>query len=345
MTPQPKFGCIIPYVDYADTLYLGRQIERNGFDSLWFSDHVIGVGDEPALEQWAVASVLASQTRDLEYGFATTHPYRSPPHILAQQITTTDVITNGNFICGIGAGEAMNLKPYGVEMNRPVSRLVETLELMERLWTQDAVDYDGEFYTYDEASLPIENIQSPHPPIWIGGIGPRMQKITAHRGDGWIPYLQPPDQYEDKLENILDMRDEDEMGRLDRGIYTPMGIAEDRETALEQYGPIGKQIALLSPSMLAEAGHEELILDGIDLVNFTYDEETQERMAEAMEDVPMELVEEICVIGSPEDAVERIESFVEAGVEHFALDLFGDLDSMKTTVELAGSEVVPHFRG
>lgn len=335
----------MPYVGYGESLYVGRLIERSKFDSIWFSDHVIGIGNVPALEQWSLLNILAYTTRGLEYGFATTDIYRRPPHTLAQQITTTDIISKGNFICGVGAGEAMNLKPYGIRMERPVSRLVETVKLMKKLWTEEFVNYEGDFYTYKKASLPLENIRKPHPPIWIGGIGPRMQEITAELGDGWIPYGQTADLYKEKLDNILAVRKKYGGSQLDRGIYIPTGVAEGRDTAIERFGPIGKHIALLFPQFLIETGHEDLVVEGIDLVNFSYDQESQRKIEKESENVPFDLVEDMCIIGAPDDAIEKIEEFRKAGVEHFALDLFGDMGAMKDTIEIYRDKIIPYFKG
>ena len=345
MSEDIKFGCILPFVSLEESLAFAERINKSKFDSLWFSDHVIGIGNVPVLEQWCIASIIA-YTTNLELGFATTNPYVRPPHILAQTATTLDILTKGKFVLGIGAGEAMNLAPYGINWkDRPVSRMKETIIIMKKLWTEENINYKGEFYELKNATLPIKNVRKPHPPIWIGGSGPRMLKITAELAEGWLPYGQTPELYKKKSEVLREyLRRKNKEKEFDWAIYLPTGVAKTQETAIERYAPIGQHIALLFSNTLRELGREDLVEEGISLIDLVYNSETEKRMREAAKKVPMDIVEKMCIIGSPEKAVEIIERFVDSGVRYFVVDLFGKMEYMMETVDIYDKEIIPHFK-
>jgi len=114
----------------------------------------------------------------------------------------------------------MNLKPYGMVMQEPVSRMIETVRIVKKLWTEKWVSYRGKFHRLYKATLKPTPIQSPHPPIWIAANSPQTMGFTAEVGDGWLPHRVSPSIYATEWEQI---RHRAKLGRntdeIEGGLY------------------------------------------------------------------------------------------------------------------------------
>ena len=115
-----------------------------------------------ALEAYSTLSALAMITKKVHLGTSVTNIQTRHPAVLAHMATTLDIMSGGRAVFGIGTGEAMNLDPYGVPWSRPVSRMREVIVMIKRLWTEDSVNYEGEFFKLDEAFLSPKPLQKPH---------------------------------------------------------------------------------------------------------------------------------------------------------------------------------------
>ncbi|MDY6958501.1 MAG: LLM class flavin-dependent oxidoreductase [Halobacteriota archaeon] len=203
-----KFGMMVvyPLPKPIDRVYgLVKRIEDLGFDSLWIPDHLTFPGVSGfTVEAWSVLSVIASKTERLKLITGVTDPHRRNPALLAQTASTVDLISNGRVVLGIGAGEGMNLDPFGIKWDKPVSRMIESIEIMRKLWASDEknrFNYDGKFYKMKKAYLDFKSVQDPIP-IYIAANSPRSRKITGRIGDGWVPILESPDTYKEHLKQI-----------------------------------------------------------------------------------------------------------------------------------------------
>jgi len=200
-------------------------------------DHLVGVAVRrfDSLEAWSVSSALAVKTKHVKLGSCVTDPHRRHPAVLAQTVTTLDHLSNVGPILGIGAGEAMNLEPYGIRWDNPVSRLYEAVKLVKECWAQPVVNFEGNFFCVEDALVEPKPIQKPHPPIWIAGNSPSTMKMTAEIADGWIPVCIPPDVYKENLEKILEWAKS--YGRnpesIEPAILVWVAVAEDRDKARE----------------------------------------------------------------------------------------------------------------
>lgn len=155
--------------------------------------------DEGSLEVFTALAAVAVKTRNVIVGTKVVcAPFRHPG-ILAKTGTTLDIISGGRFILGVGAGWFKNeFEAFSFPFEKRVSQMRETVEIVKMLWTQPVVDYQGKFYRISKAvSLP-KPLQKPHPPIWIGSSGPRMLRLTAELGDGWVIPNQSQQEYRRK---------------------------------------------------------------------------------------------------------------------------------------------------
>lgn len=182
-----------------------RRLEEWGFDGAWCHDHFIPAGtrdiDGPCMDGWTALAGLAAITPRMRVGvFVTGNTYRNPA-LLAKIATTIDHISGGRLNLGMGAGwYELEHTAYGFELGTPGQRLAkleEALEVITRLWSrQPAVSFEGKHYSLHNAPFLPQPLQSPHPPIWIGGGGERKTlRLVAQYADAWnglgpIPMLQ-----------------------------------------------------------------------------------------------------------------------------------------------------------
>ena len=193
---------------------LARRNEEQGFDAVWWVDHLMGWHPDslwtedvtplahsqpnPHLyfDPLLMMALVGQQTKRLRVGVVVTDVIRRPPMVLAQTMLTLDHITGGRAILGLGTGEHLNLRPYGLPLDAPVSRLAEGIDVMRLLWEAEGpVDYDGRFFHLKDAVLGLAPVGEHPPPIWTAAHGPRMLALTGRKADGWLPTKLEPEEY------------------------------------------------------------------------------------------------------------------------------------------------------
>ena len=167
---------------------VARTLEVAGFESAWVYDHFHTVPiatQEETYEAWSMMAALAAVTSRIRLGqMCTCNSYRSPSY-LAKVAASIDVISGGRIEMGIGAGwyeEEYN--GYGYEFAKPSIRLAqleEGVQIMQRMWTEDVVHFEGRHYNLDGAICRPKPIQQPHIPIWVAGGGEQLTLRTAAR--------------------------------------------------------------------------------------------------------------------------------------------------------------------
>ncbi len=149
-----------------------KRLEETGYASLWWADHLMGWIPESIwtpdiinvaayqktphffFEAYTTIAVAAWNTERVKLGTSVTETFRRHPAVLAQSFLTLDHLSKGRVILGIGAGEGENVIPYGIEWNKPVSRLEEAITIIKLLWKNDKkVDFDGNFWKLKDAIL------------------------------------------------------------------------------------------------------------------------------------------------------------------------------------------------
>jgi alkanesulfonate monooxygenase SsuD/methylene tetrahydromethanopterin reductase-like flavin-dependent oxidoreductase (luciferase family) len=157
------------------------------FKSLWMTDHFFWNGD-PTYEAWTVLSYMAAKWPQFDIGpMVLGQSYRNPA-LLAKMAATLQVLSNGRFIMGIGAGwKEDEYHAYDYPFPRAgirMEQLIETLEIMKRLWTEPGkVTYEGKHYKVVDAWC--EPKPDPIPTIMIGGGGNKTIVISARYADWW----------------------------------------------------------------------------------------------------------------------------------------------------------------
>lgn len=190
-----RFGIQTPpqHVTYSDLLSVWQEADELGFDSAFLFDHFIPIYSDPAgpcFEGWTLLAALAAQTKRLKVGLlVTSNTYRNPA-VLAKMAATVDHVSQGRLILGIGAGWfELEHTAYGIPFSTNggrAKRLGEALEVMKLLFIQEKSNYTGKYYQLKDAPFQPRTVQKPHPPILIGGQGPKLiLPVIARHANIW----------------------------------------------------------------------------------------------------------------------------------------------------------------
>ncbi|MEU6391659.1 TIGR03619 family F420-dependent LLM class oxidoreductase [Streptomyces sp. NPDC046939] len=201
---------------------LARLLEEHGHTALYFAEHTHAVaGAQPArmphkfretLDPFVAATAAACATRSLRVGSAICLVAQHDPLVLAKTVASVDHLSGGRVDFGVGAGWATDeMRHHGVDPDRRFARMREHVEAMRAIWTQPTADYAGEFVTFEGVWSRPKPAQWPHPPVMVGGMGPRVLDRVLAYGDAWLPDFANEDTLTHTLSRIpeLNKRAED----------------------------------------------------------------------------------------------------------------------------------------
>jgi F420-dependent oxidoreductase-like protein len=181
-----------PVEQYEAMTRVAKVAEGTGaFDSIWVYDHFHTVPEPTSntvFECWSITAGLARDTENIRIGqMVTCNGYRNPA-LLAKMASTVDVMSRGRLLFGLGGGwYEHEWRAYGYgfpEVPVRMRMFKEACEVIHRMWTEDDVVFDGEFYQLDKPINEPKGVSRPHPPFWIGGGGEKVTlKLVARFGD------------------------------------------------------------------------------------------------------------------------------------------------------------------
>jgi G6PDH family F420-dependent oxidoreductase len=165
------------------------KAQQAGFEGLWISDHYHPWNDEQGHSPfvWSTIGAIAQATDGMKVTTAVTCPtIRIHPAIIAQAAATSAVMLNGDFVLGLGSGEALNEHILGdawPEADERLEMLEEAVEVIRKLWEGGVHDHRGRHYRVAHAR--VYDLPERPPPIVISGFGPKAVKLAARIGDGY----------------------------------------------------------------------------------------------------------------------------------------------------------------
>ena len=226
------------------------------FESVWFGDSLI---HKPRLESTVMLSAVAARTQRVRLGVIcmASFPVRHPV-LVAIQWASLDQLSKGRSILGvcIGGGHEGELRAFGVRKDERVGRLIEGIELLRALWSDDEVNHRGKYYTLEGYRIVPKPVQKPCP-IWIAvspdravvgdkGIEIAMKRV-ATLADGYITMAVPHDDFKRRLDLIEEYAAElgRDLSHFEVAIHGMVNINVDRRAAHEEsmyyfrnyYGP------------------------------------------------------------------------------------------------------------
>jgi coenzyme F420-dependent glucose-6-phosphate dehydrogenase len=282
--------------------------EELGLDSVWASDHFLPWrhegGHAPAALPWMAA--VGERTKRVQIGTSVLTPtFRYNPAVLAQEFATMALLTGNRVALGVGTGEALNeIAVSGrewPEFKERFARLREAVKMMRALWTEESVSVEGEYYTFVDAMI-YDRPEQPVP-IYVAAGGPMVARFAGRFGDGFICTSgKGMDLYTDKLlpgvEEGAGKADRD-AGAIDKMIEIKISYDRDPDAAREN-------TRFWAPLSLTA-----------DQKNSVDSSQEMERLAD---ELPIEQVVKRWIVASdPDEAVEQIKPYLDAGLNHLVV--------------------------
>ena len=256
---------IFPTLDTPAPDEIARLAEERGFASLWFPEHTHipasretpypAGGDLPPeysrlYDPFIALTAAAMATTKLRIGTGIVLVTERDPIVTAKEVATLDHISNGRFDFGVGAGwNREELRNHGTNPKTRMRLLVERVDAMKAIWTQEEASYSGEFVNFERIWSWPKPLQQPHPPVVVGGTGPTVLDRVLAIGDAWSPNVIDDDTL---LGQIAELRE-----RADRHIPIFLNAAPRRPERLARYIEAGVESALFFLPQRDRAGLEE----------------------------------------------------------------------------------------
>ncbi|MDE0607324.1 MAG: LLM class flavin-dependent oxidoreductase [Acidimicrobiaceae bacterium] len=166
------------------------DLDRLGFDSLWFPERV----NSPQLDPIVAMAFVAGRSTRLKFGPAVSVLPGRNPVLMAKMLASLDVISGGRCLpaFGLGIANTAEHQAFGVERMQRAPWLNEAMPLMRRLWSEDEVDHEGERFSLRGARVLPKPIQQPFE-VWLGGRAPSELRRTGRLADGWLGSFTTPE--------------------------------------------------------------------------------------------------------------------------------------------------------
>jgi probable F420-dependent oxidoreductase len=271
-----KFGLFLaaanPFCTGEYLRVVGREAEDRGIHSLWTPEHVVlfddydsdypyaddgkipGFPGSGMLDPFGALSFLAACTTTVRVGTAICLVPQRNPVYTSSEVATLDWLSDGRFDFGIGVGWLREeYDALGVPFEQRGKRCDEYLRLLKALWTDEVVDFDGEFHSVRNVRQDPKPVQRPHPPILVGGESAAAMRRVARLGDGWFGWNHLPDS---AVEHVTALRGHLEAeGRSLEDVRVTLSpyFNEVDVAAVEQYAAAGvDELVVFLPAFSAE---------------------------------------------------------------------------------------------
>lgn len=253
-----KFGAYMFPTDYSiSVIELAKALEDSGFESFFVPEHTHipvsrrtpwpGGPELPeeykhTLDPFAALAAAAAVTTTLKLGTGICLVVERDPITLAKEVATVDFLSNGRFLFGIGGGwNEEEMENHGTKPSRRWRILRERILAMKEIWTKDEAEYHGEFVDFDPIWSWPKPKQKPHPPVMIGGNGPRTLERVVEYGDEWFPI---PGRGQDIIERIGELQERAKAAGRAPIPVSLFGVRPELET-IEQFEKAGVHRVLL----------------------------------------------------------------------------------------------------
>jgi alkanesulfonate monooxygenase len=300
-TRYPEMPSAQELIDY------GVRVEKLGYESIWAWDHIL-LGVEPSfpiIEALTILTAIAARTQTIKLGTGVlVMPMRNPV-ILAKQLGSLDLISNGRLIVGTAVGwYKREFKAMGVDFHERGQIMERSLDIIKRLWTEDRVTEDFPPYSIKDAVMYPKPVQKPHPPILIGGYVDAVLRRAATKGDGWLTYYYTADSFASNWARI-------------RGFAEEAGRNPDELISTNQL-PI-----YVGQRSKVEAPMREWLQTDWDYASWS------------------ESTAESAIMGSVDECVEQLQKHVATGVDRL---IFVPYRYQDEQLEIVAREIIPRLK-
>jgi probable F420-dependent oxidoreductase len=221
-----KAGMLLPHLGDSVTrdniIYIAKEAEKEGLDSVWVlerllwpvkpqtpygatPDGTLPVEYQNVLDPLETLTYLAGITDKISLGTCIIDMLFHNPVVLARRFATLDILSRGRAIAGLGIGWSKDeYEVSGVPYKHRGERANEFLQVLKRIWTDEVVEFKGQFYSIPASKIGPKPVQKPHPPILLGGFSPNTLLRIVNYADGWLPVagFGPLEQLEQSINGL-----------------------------------------------------------------------------------------------------------------------------------------------
>lgn len=189
---------------------MAQMAEARGFESIWYPEHTHipasretpypAGGDLPEeyrriLDPFVALGAAAAATSTIKLGTGICLVVERDPIVLAKEVASLDLVSNGRVLFGVGAGWNLEeLRNHGTDPARRFGVLRERIEAMKVMWTEEEASYHGDHVSFDRIWSWPKPVQPGGPPVFVGGMGPKAHDRVLKYGDAWLPMLVGSDE-------------------------------------------------------------------------------------------------------------------------------------------------------
>lgn len=182
---------------------LARLVEEHGFESLFVAEHTHipssretpypAGGELPreysnTYDPFVALTAAAAVTSELRLATGICLVVQRDPIVTAKEVATLDRVSGGRFMFGVGAGwNREEMRNHGTDPRTRFSLMRERVEAMKAIWTSEEASYSGEHVSFEAIWQWPKPLQQPHPPVLLGGNGPKVLDRVVAYADGWMP--------------------------------------------------------------------------------------------------------------------------------------------------------------
>jgi probable F420-dependent oxidoreductase len=279
-----------------------RRIEAAGFEAVWCLDRLVYENPDPIAALAACAAVTSRVRLGTSILLAALHP----PAVLAKQLATIDLLSNGRLTLGVGiGGRPDDFSGAGVPFEHRGGRTAEMIGIMRRAWAGEPITHKGRHFTIEGGPIGPRPVQRPTIPVWMGGIQEGALRRAARIADGFVGGGGGPDGFRTLWQQVR--RFVTDAGRsadaFPNGCLAYFNLRDVRDQAKQE--AMATLIRYYGPQFTSRYDPEKAL-----------------------------------VFGPPEDCARRIQTYLDAGVQHLIL--------VPTTLDVAqvdrmAREVVPRL--
>ncbi|HEX4378263.1 MAG TPA: LLM class flavin-dependent oxidoreductase [Steroidobacteraceae bacterium] len=325
--------------------------DRKGFHTAWLVEHHFREGRSHMPCSEAVLGALSQITTNIRLGFGVTllpHEFIHPARV-AEKVATVDVLSKGRVEWGIGRSTPMEQQAFGVDIPRSKEKMLAACRTVVDMWKQEYYEEDSEFLKFPKRMITPKPWQDPHPPVWAAASSDSSARLAGENGLGLLCFsiMQPLS----KLRGIVEVYRQAQQRCTPLtgvhtnkvGIYTLVHCAKSRadfeanklwESIWWWYTTVAQFLLKWEFAHLSPADQEKVF-------------PLMKKQAEGQFDITRFDEEDMIIVGTPEQCLEKFLKYEEAGVDQVLCYVnFGHLThkAVLESITLLGDYVIPELK-
>ena len=284
---------------------------------------VMWIPETWGMESFSILGLAAKENTFSKIGSSIINIYSRSPSLIAMGAATLDTISNERLILGLGTSSVSIVEDFhGQKFASPVQRMKEYVEIIRFALTGEKINYDGEIFSLRDFSLLVKPPRK-EIPIYLAAINQKMLELTWNIADGVIFYLRPKVELKQTIEKMQAQR------KIDTSLQIITCIDNDCEKAR-----IRAKKTLSFYIAVGKIYREFLELNGYsDTVHEIYNEYNKTGLKRLDELVPDKILDDLCIAGTPDDGIKKLQAFRDAGIE-LPIIQFNPIGDTKESFEL-----------